>query len=341
MSLVPLGGSLADHDRAEVGGKALGLAALARAGLTIPDTWVVPVGAAPGDLTSLADVAPRWAVRSSATVEDGGTRSYAGMFRTELDVPVSELAAAVGRVKASARSSRVAAYRTWTGARDEVGVAVVLQPFRRPERAGLWLGRGLATGRLEWVTGSGEALVSGAVTPAWEEWTPAGHTGGSDVLRSGGRPVGEACVDVQRRVGVPADLEFAILPTGLTWLQFRPMTTSLGSAPPEGPGGVIRGTPASPGRVEGPAKLLHDVTDPGWTPGSVLLTEHTDPDWTPLMAEAAALVTAAGGMLCHAAIVARELGVPCVTGIGQRALARLAAGGDVAVDGTTGTVAIL
>ncbi|WP_039937063.1 PEP-utilizing enzyme [Streptomyces himastatinicus] len=73
----------------------------------------------------------------------------------------------------------------------------------------------------------------------------------------------------------------------------------------------------------------------------MLLAEQTDPDWVPLMAEAAALVTAEGGMLCHAAIVARELGVPCVTGVGAAALERLAAGGPVAVDGSAGTVAIL
>jgi pyruvate,water dikinase len=314
--------------------------------LTIPDTWVVPVGTTPaaGRLTPLADVAPRWAVRSSATVEDSGTRSYAGMFRTELDVPVSGLADAIGRVQASAHSSRVAAYRSWTGGGGgEVGMAVLLQPFRPPLRAGLWLGRGLATGRLEWVPGAGEALVSGAATPSWEEWTPAGQPGGS-VLECDGRPVGEACVDVQRSLGAPADLEFAILATGLVWLQFRPMTTSLGTVPSDtGPADeqVVRGTPAAPGHVEGRARLLHDVADPDWTPGAVLLTERTDPDWTPLMAEAAALVTAAGGMLCHAAIVARELGVPCVTGVGPAALSRLAVGGEVAVDGTEGTVAIL
>jgi pyruvate,water dikinase len=345
MTLMRLTGRLGHEDRAVVGGKAVGLAALARAGLIIPDTWVVPVDSTPGDeLAGLADVAPRWAVRSSATVEDGGTRSYAGMFRTDLDVPVSGLSDAIRRVQASARSSRVAAYRSWTRDDGEFGVAVLLQPFQRPLYGGLWLGRGLATGRLEWVSGSGEALVSGAITPAWEEWTPAGHVGGSDVLESYGRPIGEACVEVQRRIGVPADLEFAILPAGLVWLQFRPMTTSLGTAPrrtEQADDQVVRGTAAAPGRVEGQARLLRDVTDPDWTPGSVLLTRQTDPDWTPLMAEAAALVTAAGGMLCHAAIVARELGVPCVTGVGTDALSRLAAGGTVAVDGDEGTVSIL
>jgi phosphoenolpyruvate synthase/pyruvate phosphate dikinase len=78
-----------------------------------------------------------------------------------------------------------------------------------------------------------------------------------------------------------------------------------------------------------------------WEPRAVLLTDQTDPDWVPLMAEAAALVTAEGGMLCHAAIVSRELGVPCVTGVGAAALERLASSGLLAVDGTAGTVSVL
>lgn len=350
--LVRLTGALRDGDRSWAGGKAAGLAALLRAGLTIPETWVVPVGTQPtaAQLGRLVGRAPRWAVRSSATVEDGAALSYAGMFRSELDVSVDNLSSAIGRVQASARSSRVTAYQVWTGAgRVGVGMAVLLQPYRPPVRSGLWLGRGLATGRLEWVSGSGEALVSGAVLPAWEEWAPVGHVDGSHagLLESGGQPVGEACVAVQRALGVPADLEFATLDTGLVWLQFRPMTTALGAlggAPRGGEvnGSVVRGIPASPGRADGHGLLLRDVADPDWQPGAVLLTEQTDPDWVPLMAEAAALVTAVGGMCCHAAIVARELGVPCVTGVGAAALARLAATGQpLAVDGTAGTVSIL
>lgn len=351
-SLVRLTDTLGDGDRTLVGGKALGLAALLRAGLAVPETWLVPVGGRPtvAELRRLAEVAPRWAVRSSATVEDGAALSYAGMFRTELDVPVAGLSAAIGRVQASSRSSRVTAYRTWTGAGrggGEMAMAVLLQPYRRVQRSGLWLGRGLATGRLEWVTGSGEALVSGAVTPAWEEWAPAGHLRGSGagLLTSDGQPVGEACVAVQRALGVPADLEFAVLDSGLVWLQFRPMTAELGAVPPRsGPtadGRVVRGIAASPGHARGQACWLGHVDDPSWRPGTVLLAERTDPDWVPLMAEAIALVTAAGGMLCHAAIVARELGVPCVTGVGTTELARLATSDVLAVDGTAGIVSIV
>ncbi|MFH8462561.1 PEP-utilizing enzyme [Streptomyces sp. NPDC017991] len=374
-------GDVGDRDRSVLGGKAVGLAALLRVGAVIPDTWVVPVGADPtaAALARLAAVAPRWAVRSSATVEDGTGLSYAGLFRSELDVPAGELAEAIAAVRASAHSGRVAAYRERTTAGSpDVEMAVLLQPFRPPVRSGLWLGRGPGRGRLEWTAGSGETLVSGAVTPAWEEWTPEGRTAGSeaDAWESGGQPVGTACAMLQEALGVPADLEFAQLDGTLLWLQFRPMTAALGEAPGERahqpgdqpgdqrgdqrgdqPGDeradecsdgraddgeqVVRGIAASGGLATARGLRLRDVDDPRWEPGAVLLTEHTDPDWVPLMAEAAALVTAEGGMLCHAAIVARELGVPCVTGVGAAALARLGSGRPLAVDGSAGTVAVL
>jgi len=349
--LVPLSDLLGEDDRMRFGGKALGLAALRRAGFAVPDTWVLPVRAqaTAAQVAEVAGHAPRWAVRSSATVEDGHGLSYAGMFRTELDVPAADVPAAIDRVRASVRSRRVTAYRRWAraGARS-VGMAVLLQPFRPPVRSGLWLGRGLATGRLEWVDGCGDALVSGAVSPAWEEWSSRGYAGGShdEVLASGGRAVGAACVAVQRGFGVPADLEFALLASGLVWLQFRPMTVRMGTgmaarALDSAPAHVVRGIAASAGQATGDGVWPRDTGDERWKPGAVLLAEQTDPDWVPLMAEASALVTAAGGMLCHAAIVARELGVPCVTNVGRPALARLAAGSRLAVDGTAGTVAVV
>lgn len=350
-SLVRLTAEL-DADPSTVGGKAAGLAALLRAGATTPPTWVVPAGArvAARELHRLSEIAPRWAVRSSATVEDGTALSYAGMFATELDVPVAELPAAIARVRASSRGDRLVAYRSRIGARSReigaaIGMAVVLQPFRRPLHSGVWMGRGLDRGRLEWLSGSGERLVSGVATPHWEEWTRDGQAGGvAEPLAHGRDAVGRDCLALQGALGVPADFEFAILDTGLVWLQFRPVTATPLSVHSEQPAGaetaVVRGTPASPGQVSARGLWMRDVTDPRWEPGTVLLTERTDPDWVPLMVEAASLVTVEGGMLCHAAIIARELGMPCITGVGAAAMARLASGGTLTVDGTAGTVSM-
>src|SRR5699024_4546969 len=75
-------------------------------------------------------------------------------------------------------------------------------------------------------------------------------------------------------------------------------------------------------------------------PGDVLVTDMTDPDWEPVMKRAAAIVTDRGGRTCHAAIIARELGIPAVVGSGD-ASRMLAAGSGVTVscaEGDTGYV---
>jgi pyruvate,water dikinase len=102
----------------------------------------------------------------------------------------------------------------------------------------------------------------------------------------------------------------------------------------------ITGLGVSPGIVEGIARV---VTDPAFTevePGEVLVARTTDPSWSSIMFVSAALVVDIGGALSHAAVVARELGIPCVvnTGTGSRVLRT---GDRVRVDGRSGTVDIL
>ncbi|MEZ0323903.1 MAG: phosphoenolpyruvate synthase [Hydrogenothermaceae bacterium] len=68
----------------------------------------------------------------------------------------------------------------------------------------------------------------------------------------------------------------------------------------------------------GKVRILHDLEDAkNFQAGEVLVTDMTDPDWEPIMKRAAAIVTNKGGRTCHAAIVARELGVPAVVGTGN------------------------
>ena len=68
----------------------------------------------------------------------------------------------------------------------------------------------------------------------------------------------------------------------------------------------------------GPVKFIHNISDMDRIkPGDVLVTDMTDPDWEPIMKRAAAIVTNRGGRTCHAAIIARELGIPAVVGCGD------------------------
>ena len=82
-------------------------------------------------------------------------------------------------------------------------------------------------------------------------------------------------------------------------------------------------------------KIDHVKDIEKFIPGSVLVTEMTDPDWVPIMKQASAIVTNTGGRTCHAAIISRELGIPCVVGT-KNATKILKQGKDITVDCSNG-----
>lgn len=105
---------------------------------------------------------------------------------------------------------------------------------------------------------------------------------------------------------------------------------------------IVKGLPASPGQVSG---RVHVILDPSrideFKEGEILVTEMTAPDWVPAMKKAKAIVTDSGGMTCHASIVSRELGIPCIVGTksrGEAATTTIPDGIDVTIDATHGVV---
>jgi pyruvate, water dikinase len=103
----------------------------------------------------------------------------------------------------------------------------------------------------------------------------------------------------------------------------------------------ISGIPGSPGVVEGPVRVLRSEKDLGdLQPGEVLVCPITAPSWASAFSVAAGVVTDIGGMMCHAAIVCREYGLPAVVGTGF-ATTSLQTGQRVRVDGNQGVVTIL
>jgi phosphohistidine swiveling domain-containing protein len=104
---------------------------------------------------------------------------------------------------------------------------------------------------------------------------------------------------------------------------------------------TIAGFAGAAGRVEGPVRVLDGPEQADQLqPGEILVAVTTNVGWTPLFPRAAAVVTDVGAPLSHAAIVARELGIPAVVGCGS-ATTRLRTGDRVRVDGGQGTVEIL
>ena len=129
-------------------------------------------------------------------------------------------------------------------------------------------------------------------------------------------------------------------------LQSRPVTSIGGTAADAGPATVpaadeeilVRGLGAAPGAGFGRVKVVATLAEsPDLDEGQILVTHMTAPDWVPLMRKAAAIVTDSGGMTCHAAIVSRELGIPCVVGTGN-ATHKLRDGEEVTVDAGRGVV---
>jgi pyruvate,water dikinase len=108
-----------------------------------------------------------------------------------------------------------------------------------------------------------------------------------------------------------------------------------------GTGDVITGFPGAAGVVEGTARVLTVPEDGAQLrDGEILVTTVTNIGWTPIFPRAAAVVTDVGAPLSHAAIVARELGVPAVVGCGDATM-RVHSGDRIRVDGGAGTVEVL
>ncbi len=111
--------------------------------------------------------------------------------------------------------------------------------------------------------------------------------------------------------------------------------------PPVQAGEIIAGSPGCQGVATGIARVIRNPMEgDDLQPGDVLIAEATDPGWTPLFVSAAAVVVDTGAALSHAAIVSRELGVPCVVSAAH-ASRRIPNGARITVDGTTGTVTVL
>jgi phosphohistidine swiveling domain-containing protein len=144
--------------------------------------------------------------------------------------------------------------------------------------------------------------------------------GDEDVLE-----LADYAVKIERHYGRPMDMEWAKdgIDGRLYVVQARPETvasqhnaTTLESYQLQGSGEVlVEGRSVGRKIASGSAHLIENVAHlHEFKPGEVLIADTTTPDWEPVMKTAAALVTNRGGRTCHAAIIARELGIPAVVG---------------------------
>lgn len=153
---------------------------------------------------------------------------------------------------------------------------------------------------------------------------------------------------IEEHYGFPQDTEFAINDGDIYFVQSRPVTTTKkqvlitqtdqGMIAPKSDLVILKGASAGMGWAYGPVVIINKPSDIDQVKtGDVLVTEMTTPDFVPAMKRAKAIITDTGGRTCHAAIVSRELGVPCVVGVGT-ATHELKNGQIVTVDGANGLV---
>lgn len=179
---------------------------------------------------------------------------------------------------------------------------------------------------------NGETNVWQLVTPSKQEQQKIPD---ADILK-----LTEIALRIENHYQSPQDIEWAQENSELYIVQTRPITT-VGTAQlePEIDAPVLLvGDAASPGLATGPAKIIRSAREMDKVNrGDVMVTEMTAPDFVPAMKRAAAIVTDRGGRTSHAAIVSRELSIPCVVGAGE-ATSILRDGQVITVDGSHGKV---
>ena len=349
------------------GGKASGLARLISYGMPVPEGIAISP-----ELVSLIvsnahmasgnqiikdflsrSVTKRLAVRSSALNEDGPEQSFAGIYDTVLDVSpnVSDVTSAISKVYAGLESARANFYKANGPLRQHnvPHLGIVIQEMIDPAIAGVAFSSALALSGdkvilLECVEGLGDKLVSGEVIPSRIE-IPLSGNNEPLLLRASARgklsnfsgidQVAYLVVSASQKAQTDLDIEWAVDKSGKAWmLQARPITRPVLSPATN----QIFSVAASPGISKGCSFVIEDEADIDKFPaGAILVAQVTDTNYLPAMRRSAGVITEEGGTLSHAAIVSREMNIPCVVGYsGARAL--FPTGTEIVLDGTSGIV---
>lgn len=291
-------------------------------------------------------------IRSSATIEDGSAHSFAGIFESIPITTPEEFEPTVREIWASVFSPRALTYFREIGVREVPAMAVVVQRFLRAERSGVMFTRfsgpdGRQCVLVEHVEGDCEKLVKGEVTPDRLWLSEADDV--PELLEGPLRPVyarqlAQVAKELEKSFGAPQDVEWVIYDDALHIVQSRPITAGFSGGASAGPESavaaeaILTGVPASSGIGSGPVHLVFNIEQALQLPsGSVLVTPMTNPDMVVAMRNSAAIVTDVGGIICHAGIVSRELGLPCVVGT-ETATTTLVGGELVTVNGSIGRI---
>ncbi len=317
---------------------------------------------------------PFVAVRSSATTEDLADASFAGQQDSFLNIKGhAALLENIKKCFSSLFTARAIYYRQKKGfAYEKALLAVVIQRMVDSQKSGVMFSRNPLKDDdsivVEAVWGLGEGIVSGQIVP--DHYTlnrdlEVQEMKVSDkkiaIVRSSSgslqtakltsersnqqvltgyelKRLAQYALDLEQHYGKPQDIEFAISQE-VYIVQSRPITTKPQVMSGEVTGNVLlSGLGASPGVSSGTVKIVHSLNELSKIQkGDVLVTMMTNPDMVVTMQRAAGIITDEGGITSHAAIISREMGIPCVVGT-RTATQSLTEGQVVTVDGSTGRV---
>jgi phosphohistidine swiveling domain-containing protein len=249
--------NLTASEQHSAGGKGGTLARLTQAGYPVPEGFVVLPAAFDGDDLTVAgwqqvqaqlarlrrgeNGQPAFAVRSSALSEDSAQASFAGEFETVLDVRTDELVReAIHTVRRSRHAQRVRAYSQAKGIEPLHDMAVVVQRLVRADISGVLFTADPVSGSHMRMTGNfvygfGEELVSGEAEPyTFSYERPKGRYDGPAALERHARKLYKLAARLEKELGCPQDIEWAIADGKLYLLQSRPITTLVGYDPATG-----------------------------------------------------------------------------------------------------------
>ncbi len=319
----------------KLGGKAIGLKRLLEYNVPVPVAFVIDAEFIEAlidnnikiikkmeDFLSVFDPADKFAIRSSASNEDGEENSFAGMYDTVLNVSfeIDKIIEAVQTVYKSAVSKKIASYT------DQISnMNIIIQKMINPKIAGVCFTKaidldGEEVSLIEYVEGLADKLVSGKTTPKMIVANLKNMTYRSD------DNVNEKIIidllkylrQISNMSNQDLDIEWCIDENNKAFfVQARPITKSI----------LIRsktsnGSVASSGVCNGNIYIIDEDADDeeiekkieDFPQGAVLIAKTTDTNYVPAMRKASGIITTEGSVLSHAAIISRELGLPCITG---------------------------
>jgi len=260
---------------------------------------------------------------------------------------------------------------------SKVSLAVVVQKMVDAESSGVMFSKDPSYKNdniiIEAVWGLGEGIVSGKITP--DKYIISSELETTDkkiadkkiamIRKSSGEKIyakltemkskaqvlknfqitklAEIAQKLEKHYNKPQDIEFAIENEEISIVQTRPITTiekRIEKKQGKDLKGevLLEGLAASPGIAAGFVKVIKDLADlHKIKQGDILVTEMTNPDMVVTMQKSAAIITNEGGLTAHAAIVSREMGIPCIVGT-KTATETLKEGDQITVDGYTGKI---